>query len=277
MMRTLLIWRVSFAALLALCCALPAVAADRAGLATQLAEAENLFRRANESVSSKPDEARDLYGKAALRFESIVREGGVENGGLYYDIGNAYFRMGDIGRAILNYRRAERYLPNDPNLHQNLEFARSKRADKIEEQQKTMVLKTLFFWHYDFSSRTRGVIFAVCFVLMWAFALVRLYVKRSFAAWGIGVSAAVMLLFLGSLLVEAAGERKERPGVVISAELVARKGDSEAYEPSFKEPLHAGTEFRVIEDRGKWYNIQLADSRQCWVPSTGVELVRQAR
>ncbi len=247
--------------------------ADRTDLSASLSEAESLFRQANECAGSRPDEARDLYKKAALRFERIVREGGIENGAIYYNIGNSYFRMGDIGRAILSYRRAGEYLPNDPNLRQNLEYARSRRMDKIEERQKTKVLKTLFFWHYDFSIRTRSICFAVSFVLMWAFALLRLYVRRASVTWGIGVCASLALLFAGSLLVQAVGERKEKPGVVVSPVVVARKGDSESYEQSFKEPLHAGTEFCVIEDRGKWYNIQLADSRRCWVPVEDVELV----
>ena len=86
-----------------------------------------------------------------------MREGGIENGKLYYNLGNVYFRMNDIGRAILNYRRAESYIPNDPNLHQNLSYARSRRLDEIEERQKTKVLRTLFFWHYDLSGWTRSL------------------------------------------------------------------------------------------------------------------------
>jgi uncharacterized protein YgiM (DUF1202 family) len=56
--------------------------------------------------------------------------------------------------------------------------------------------------------------------------------------------------------------------------VVARKGNSETYEPSFKDPLHSGTEFTLIEDRGDWYQIELADARTCWVTSKDVALVR---
>jgi len=47
--------------------------------------------------------------------------------------------------VILNYRRAEHYIPNAPHLQQNLWFARSRRVDKVEEIQKKKVLKTIFF------------------------------------------------------------------------------------------------------------------------------------
>jgi hypothetical protein len=62
--------------------------------------------------------------------------------------------------------------------------------------------------------------------------------------------------------------------VVVQGEVVARKGDSDAYEPSFREPLHAGTEFALLERRQDWHHVQLADGRRCWIPSASAELVR---
>ena len=52
-----------------------------------------------------PEQAKALYLKAALRFERIAQEGNIQNGKLYYNMGNTYFRMGDIGRAIRDMRR----------------------------------------------------------------------------------------------------------------------------------------------------------------------------
>ena len=86
--------------------------------------------------------------------------------------------------------------------------------------------------------------------------------------------AVLSVLMAGSLVIEEGNLHKTRPGVIISSEVVARKGNSETYEPSFKEPLHSGTEFSLIEDRGSWYHVELVDSRTCWVPSKDVELVR---
>ena len=79
---------------------------------------------------------------------------------------------------------------------------------------------------------------------------------------------------LASLLTEAVQQHSTKPGVVLSDEVPARKGDSETYEPSFKEPLHAGTEFQLVEDRGNWYHIELADGRRCWLPASDVGLVK---
>ena len=215
-------------------------------------QGNELFRQANAISVQDARQAQDLYGKSILRFERIVREGGVRNGQLFYNIGNAYFRMNDIGRAVLNYRRAEQLMPHDPNLHQNLNYARMRSADKVEEEPKTRVMETIFFWHYDFSAQTRAIVFGVTFVLVWLAAGTNILVRRPFLNWVTGVAGVIAALFLGSLIASAATAGKTNPGVIISVEVTARKGDSETYEPSFQEPLHAGTEFNVVETRAEW-------------------------
>lgn len=239
-----------------------------------LKEGGDLFRQANETVGKTPDAAKGLYRQAVMRFERLAGEGGIHNGKLYYNIGNAYFRMEDLGRAILNYRRAAVYTPDDPNLRQNLEFARSKCQDKIEIRQKTKILNTLFFWHYDLSLRTRSELFAVFFVAIWTFALLRIFLKRPWTGWMLGISVFLAALFLFSVAEESWMIHGSKSGVVVSKDVVARKGDSETYEPSFIESLHAGTEFDVVEQRPDWYRVELADGRSCWIPVKSVELVR---
>jgi len=238
-------------------------------------QAKDLFRKANGLAASDPGAAKDLYHKAAMRFERIAHEGQVQNGKLYYNIGNAYFRMGDIGRAVLYYRRAALLIPNDENLCQNLSYAKSKCVDKIEEKQQAKVFRTLFFWHYDLSSRVRLYVFAATFAMLWVVASVRLLHRRLSLRWAIAILAVVTALFFGSLLVEALTAGNTVSGVVLAPEVVARKGDGETYEPSFKTPLHAGTEFRVLEDRGGWHHAELADGRRCWLPTKAVGIIQR--
>jgi len=247
---------------------------DAAQITDLYSQAKDLFRQANELAATSPGQAKDLYRKSAMRFERIIREGGIQNGKLYYNLGNVYFRIKDIGRAMANYRRAEQYMPNDPNLKQNLEYARERRLDEIEEKQETKVLKTLFFWHYDLPTKARVFAFTVCFMFLWIFAGIQIFTDKTFVGWCITLAVILSLLLAGSLMTEEVSLRKSRPGVIISPEVVARKGNSDTYEPSFKEPLHAGTEFTLMEDRENWYHVELADSRTCWVTSKDVELVR---
>ncbi len=123
-----------------------------------------------------------LYDEA-IREYSKLHEQGLESGSLYYNIGNCYFRMEDLGRAILFYRRAEQYTPNDPNLHQNMGYARSKRLDRIDVPERRRVMETLFFFHYDLSQRSRAMLFAVFFGLVWGLLTLRLCLRLHLCRW----------------------------------------------------------------------------------------------
>jgi tetratricopeptide (TPR) repeat protein len=237
-------------------------------------QAKELFRQADQTAASNPEIAESLYRQAAMRYESIVTKGRIENGKLFYNIGNVYFRLKDIGRAILNYRRARDYIPDDPNLRQNLTYVRNFRKDKIDEKQETKVIKTLFFWHYDLSTRSKIILFSIFFSAIWLLASIRLFFKHSILGWGLFAVFLLSLMIGGSLVAETILLYREIPGVILDSEVIARKGNSQNYAPSFTEPLHAGTEFNLLEKRDNWFYIELPDSRTCWVPAKSVDLVR---
>ena len=112
-------------------------------------QANQFFREAN-TAADDPARAQKLYEKAILNYEKIISDGGIKNSKFYYNLGNAYFLKEDIGRAILNYRRAQNLDKTDTNIQKNLAFARSRRIDKVEIRTEKRILETLFFWHYDF-------------------------------------------------------------------------------------------------------------------------------
>lgn len=239
-----------------------------------LAEAQQFFRQATETRIADPNGARELYLRAALRFERIAQDGRIHNGKLYYNTGNAYFQSGDIGRAILNYRLAERLIPGDPNLAQNLAHARRTRVDAFEDMQETRVLKTVLFWHYDLPRGIRLSLLAIFSFLFWAGLASRLLQRNWAPRWLLAAAGGFALLFLGSLAAESYTSARETPGVILNEQVVARKGDADTYEPAFTDPLHAGTEFVLVEDRGDWYQVELSDERRCWLPSRAVGLAR---
>ncbi len=166
------------------------------------------------------------------------------------------------------------YIPADVNLMRNLHYAQARRVDSFEEEQTTRVLKTLFFWHYDFSLKVRGIFFAIAFALVWIFGIMRLFIKRTALNWLIGTFSIFSLFLFGSLATDYIKRQVVKPGVITAREVVARKGDSKTYEPTFKQPLHAGTEFVVKEDRNDWIQVELPDGTLCWLPKDSIKLVR---
>jgi tetratricopeptide (TPR) repeat protein len=268
----------SFALLLLLTVALaPSSAASlpRTELERLCFEAEQLFSQAQELHGRDREKARELWQQAAARYERLRQEGEVENGWLYYNLANTYFRLEDIGRAIANYRRAQRYIPHDEKLLQNLAYARSRCRDAIAEAESARVLKTLFFWHYDIAQTLRERLFLAFLAGFWLAALAALWSHRPWLRWALGGLGLLVLVFGVSIALSEYSSWRQRPGVVVSAEVVARKGNGESYAKSFTEPLHAGTEFSVLDERGAWYEVRLADKRSCWLPQDAVELIRR--
>lgn len=273
-----------------------------------LVEAQQLFHRASNMENQ--EEARRLYSSALYRYERIARSG-VRNAGLYYNIGNTYFRLGELGRSILYYRRALLLNPADTNVRHNLGYARSRRTDRIPPDQMSAALRVLFFWHYLLPPVSKLKLFVIAFGAAGVLGSVVLLLRRGFwrkttpvpkpgnirptgaTRWislldpvlrlvqrhrgalrgALAVCGVLSLVMLGSLVTDEIRVRTLRDGVITSHEVVARRGDGTAYQPSFVDPLHQGTEFTLLEERAGWYYIRLTDGRTCWIPGRSGELV----
>jgi tetratricopeptide (TPR) repeat protein len=256
---------------------LAAAGAGRAVVETEqlyplLNQANEAFRNAN-SQADKAERNR-LYEKAVLIYEKIINEGKIYNPKLYYNLGNAYLLKGDAGRAIVNYRRAERIDSGDGNIQKNLSFARGMRIDKVAEKTQERVLKTLFFWHYDLSLKGRSLMTCIFFAVVCTFSTIMVWVGRKGALTvGIVIFGILTIMFLSSVIYQAGSDAKTVCGVITAGEVIARQGDAENYPASFKEPLHSGTEFDVLENRTSWLHIKLADGSQAWIPSDSAEII----
>jgi len=267
----------SYLLLLALCLLLAQAAKaaptlSREHLYALLQEANTAFQTAN--AANNPDAARPLYDKAILLYEKLIDQGGIRNAKLYYNLANAYLLKEDLGRAILNYRRAEKLEASDLNIKKNLSFARSRRADRVETSTQRRVLETLFFWHYDFSLRTKALLACLFFGILCAILAVIVWLGRGSVTFVAAVLSGVLFLsLLTSLVIQARQEAATRSGVITAAEVVARQGDGPNYPPSFKDSLHAGLEFELVEQRPGWLHIELADGTDAWIPDDTAGLV----
>jgi tetratricopeptide (TPR) repeat protein len=240
---------------------------------TLFAQANEAFRQAN-SERSDSAKAERLYEEAILACEKIIDQGQIKNAGLYYNLANTYFLKGDLGRAILNYRKAAKLDAADTNIQKNLAFARSRRLDKVSPKTEKRILQTLFFWHYDFSLKTKFFLtctfFAVCCIAL----TVMIWFGRSAPATTAAVITALLTLcILASVAVQTRTQAAAICGVITADEVLARQGDGQNYAPSFKEPLHAGTEFDLLENRTGWLHIKLADDTDTWIPDQSADLI----
>jgi len=235
-------------------------------------QANQFFRQAN-SMASDPDQAQRLYEKTILNYEKIINDGPIRNAMLYYNLGNAYFLKGNLGKAILNYRRAEK-LGSDREIQKNLDFARDKRIDVLQPKTKKRVLRTLFFWHYDFSLKTRFLLACLFFAVSCISLTLMIWSgRRAPTTAGGVVSGILMVCFLVSVVLETHYQTTMVCGVITAKEVVAHQADWQNSPPSFKEPLHEGTEFDLIERRPGWLHIELSDGSDGWIPDSAAALI----
>jgi len=253
------------------------ITAETGELHTLLSEGHQLFQQASNTEDG--ERARILYQKALYRFERVIEEGQGNNGKLFYNIGNTYYRLGDTGRAILFYRRAQLLIPADRNLKHNLLYVRSQRVDLIPSRHYSKVFRTLFIWHYSFPTRVKVFLFIAAFwgtCLLTAHALLQPDRRKRWKSTFLVVWSGIALMMLVSLVTDEIRLHTLKDGVITTEEVVARKGDGIAYQRSFVDPLHQGTEFKLLEERAGWYYIELSDGRTGWIPASATEMVLPA-
>jgi len=208
---------------------------------------ERAFVRALE-VFDAAKTAADYRESAAL-LESLLADG-FQSGAVYYNLGNAYFRAGEYGRAIAAYRKAKPYRPRDPYLEANLRQALSAAPGRLGEPPVPW-WRHVLFWSGWLSFPEKVYASFLGFLLAAMTACAALLLRWPRAYW---ISAALVVA-AAVLSVDAALAYADvvwsRHGVVTS-ETIARKGIGKDYEPAFDQPLKDGAEFTVLAENGDW-------------------------
>lgn len=229
---------------------------------------QELFSSANQLYQEgKLDEARAQYER--------ILANGYESGSLYYNLGNVYYRLGNIPKAILNYERARKRIPNDEDLHHNLMLANLLLTDRVEP------VPRLFIWDmWDDFKALVGVegatwlsyVFFV--VLNGAVGLILLsntYRLRKLGA-GIAVVCAVCLVLSITLLISKVSEVEGRDDAVVMAQVAVVKNEpDDRSTDAFV--LHAGTRVWITERVHEWIKIRIADGKVGWMGSASVEVI----
>ena len=218
--------------------------------------------------------AKEQYQQAIADYESLLKQG--SNADIYYNLGNAYYRVGNITRAIINYERAALLSPGDADIRFNLQIARSKTIDKITPESEMF----FFDWYRQFVNltsvdgwaRTALISLAIAIIC----ALVYLFSQRLVARKA-GFYGAIALLFVFILSNLMAQQQKNRllhrTGAVITAPAVQVKSTPAANGTDVFN-LHEGTKVDIIDSSMKqWKEIRIADGKRGWVETSKLEVI----
>lgn len=220
------------------------------------------------------EQANKLYeqGKfkeAAAAYQGILNRG-AESQTIYYNLGNAWYKAGQNGRAVAAYLHAERLAPRDPNVRFNLGFVRNKvNVGKIGTG--TVLQRGLH--HLSLNEWT---IASAAALWLWLFLLAARELRPAwrFALRGYAVAAAVVTLLLatgtGAALYE---QERVKPAVVIVPEAAVHYGPLEESHTFYT--LSDGAEARVLDDQpqNSWVKIEDGRGRQGWLKRDQVLLV----
>ncbi len=212
------------------------------------------------------------YEQAVSLYEMLVKMDRVSPE-VFYNLGNSYFKLGRLGKSIVNYARSLHLAPRDRDARFNLKLARSMVVDKIELPEKGFILEIVLFLYDRMNITELTVLVSVFYLVIIALLVFSIFfvAKRKYlfyTAGTIGILLAVFTVFLASKIYS---ENFIKRGVVISQKVDVRSGPKEDYILQFT--LHEGTACRVVKKRQGWYEIELSKDLRGWLHEDSVELI----
>jgi tetratricopeptide (TPR) repeat protein len=234
------------------------------------------YQEAYDLPREHGERAVRLYREASELFEQLVRSG-FEHPDVYYNLGNAYFKVNDLGRAVLNYRRAERFTPSDADLAENLRAAKSKVLDQEPDRRPPELVRTLLFWHYETSLLFLAKAALGCYLLLCAALGAHIFVRKAPLRWLAKALAVLTVALTLSCAVRLYQDKTQKVAVVLAAEAPVRTGYSEKETAKFT--VHAGAELRVEDTRevegARWLKVALSTDLRGWIRGDAVEVVQE--
>jgi tetratricopeptide (TPR) repeat protein len=219
------------------------------------------FAKANQEY------ATGHFREAVGDYESLVHSG-EWSANVFYDLGNAWFRTGGFGEAILNYERALGLDPRHPEAEANLRIARDEaRALELRKDATERVL--------TFATPTQYSVAAAIAFWMAMFFAARLVFARHRSGGLIGLLIISMAILAGSIFALYSmenGDSGEALAIVIGQNVEARLATADNANSVLALP--PGSEIKILSTRGDWIYATLPNDQRGWIPAKCAERVR---
>lgn len=215
-----------------------------------------------------------------LYLESIRRDGTSTT--IFYNLGNAYYRQGNLGKAIVNYERALKLDPTNADARENLAFVKAKITDRQIDEGSIMTSlwnKIVGAFHADTWACIAVVLFALFLAGAFTYMLSSVVAIRKISFFG---GMIVFLLCAAAIIISfAAANRVTASNYAIilppSAQLSttpreARTQSEEAF------LLHEGTKVEIVDSisttaDGKWYEVKVGGRERAWIKASETERI----
>jgi len=227
-------------------------------------EWDQYFKDGNEAY------AEGKYDVAVNQYLKIL-DNNIESGELFLNLGNAYYKLDEIGRAILYYEKASDFLNGDESLNQNLQIARLKIIDEIEP-----VPKLFFYSWWDemihiLSIENIGWLTLIFFFLFAVIISVYVVFGRRFLlkfVWILGVICCLFIIIYAGRIYEF---ETTQFGIIFDKKISVVSepglGSSELF------ILHEGTKVKINRTIDDWFEITIADGKTGWCKSRSIGII----
>lgn len=218
---------------------------------------------------------KEQYQKASEIYTQLLQKEG-KSSVLYFNLGDCYYRMNDMTKAVLNYQRAKQLDPGNKKIRHNLKLAQSKVADQIVPQSEMFFVTWIKAWNSTKTADAWGTCAIVTFILILAGTAVYLFSSRVLLR-KVGFFGALFFVFLTIVFNIFAYQQKklvtDEPLAVVTVPLIdVKSAPAGAAARQFE--LHEGITVTIIDNSMKdWKEIKLEDGRNGWVRTSQLELI----
>lgn len=235
----------------------PAVAMDNS-------ELEQRFGEGNAAY------AKGDYGKAIQQYARIATAGKV-SGPLYFNLGNAYFKISSVGQAILNYERARRIMPRDADLLANYNFARSMIKGNPPDEKGLWAWKPLKAYSERFTVNELLLMASALYTATMVLLVALLYLP-GLARYILPIAILLMILASADSVVSwHAVKGIGKNAVVTAAQVESKFGPFDSATKFFT--LYEGMGVTVLDTKDDWRKLRRSDGKTGWVKRNTVEII----
>jgi hypothetical protein len=238
-------------------------------LAVPAGAQDEIVARANQAY-------QDGDWPTAIEAYEAVREAGFNSAGLEYNLGNAWFKSGSLGRAILHWERALALEPGDPDAEANLALARSLTADAVEPLPTFWLFAAVSWWVELLPRAWLLIVVGAGWLALTGGAATRILSRQAATArlgsWVAVTGAAVVVLLGANLLVREAGIGRAEQGIILVEAMPVRSAPAEDDDLTLFE-VHEGTRVRIDQRTGVWVEVVLDDGKVGWIPVASLEVI----
>lgn len=234
-----------------------------------MAQNEELFDRATAAYN------QGNYEEAVSLYEQILQDG-QHSAPLYFNLGNAHYKLNEIAPSIYYYEKALLLQPEDPEILNNLAFARNMTLDDITplpQPDLERLYRAVLFSLSMNAWAWAGIFFMFLFVALYLFFLGSSRPNRKRAGLISSGIALVLALFCTAFsYLRYRAYMENQPAIIFDREIAVRSEPNPGSSPVFL--LHEGTKVQVVDSLDVWLKIELADGQTGWTEGDALRLLK---